>query len=72
MEKKQWHHFLSQTLKALFEPKGFRVETEVEVGKAPLKIDIIVIKKEKGTDVNSLPLVFQSFTDYNIIEYKSP
>ncbi|MEW5766714.1 MAG: hypothetical protein AB1797_03680 [bacterium] len=72
MRKKQWHPFFSQILKNLFEPKGFKVETEVEVGQLPMKIDIVVIKKGKEADLKSLPLVFQSFTDYNLLEYKSP
>ncbi|MEW6609152.1 MAG: hypothetical protein AB1414_17200 [bacterium] len=72
MMKKKWHPYFSNVLKHLLEPKGFSVETEVEVGKMPLRIDIVVIKKGKDADVKSLPLVFQSFTDYNVIEYKSP
>ncbi|MEW6095342.1 MAG: hypothetical protein AB1567_02270 [bacterium] len=70
--KKKWHSYFSNILKHLLEPKGFKVDTEVEIGKMPLKIDIVVIKKTKDADVKSLPLVFQSFTDYNVIEYKSP
>ncbi|MEW6617913.1 MAG: hypothetical protein AB1422_00950 [bacterium] len=72
MMKKKWHPYFSNVLKHLLEPKGFTVETEVEVGKMPLRIDIVVIKKGKDADVKSLPFVFQSFTDYNVIEYKSP
>ncbi|MEW6609090.1 MAG: hypothetical protein AB1414_16875 [bacterium] len=72
MMKKKWHPYFSNILKYLLEPKGFTVETEVEVGKMPLRIDIVVIRKGKDADVKSLPLVFQSFTDYNVIEYKSP
>ncbi|MEW6095175.1 MAG: hypothetical protein AB1567_01425 [bacterium] len=62
MTKKQWHPFFSHILKELCEPKGFQVETEVEVGRLPMKIDIVIIKKGKDADIKSLPLVFQSFT----------
>ncbi|MEW6096142.1 MAG: hypothetical protein AB1567_06415 [bacterium] len=72
MKRKEWHPYFSTVLKHLLEPKGFKVETQVEVGEMPLKIDVVVIKKGADADVKSLPLVFQSFTDYNIIEYKSP
>ncbi len=45
--RRQWHPLFSDILKITLEPKGYKVESEAEVGNLPLTIDVVVIKKEK-------------------------
>ena len=70
---KIWHSYFANTLKIIL-GKSYIVETEIEVGRLPLNIDIVVIKKSSTKILKSKNNVkaFNTFNKYNIIEYKSP
>ncbi len=69
---KPWHYYFTRTLKSLLGRKHFTINSEVSVGKLPLKIDIIIIKKEHNYDTSHLADPFKHFNDINVIEFKSP
>ncbi len=68
-----WHPIFQYILEQILPEDVFDIETEVIVGKLPLKIDFIVIKKKKDVRAN-LPsfLDFINDYEYTIIEYKHP
>ena len=68
-----WHPTFQYVLQVLLPNDIFDIEAENEIGKLPLKIDFIVIKKLKDVKAK-LPLFFDFLNDYKyaILEYKSP
>jgi len=68
----QWHPgFVSAMELELIDYKGrLYFESEHNLGKKPLQIDLLVIKKDEQTDItNEIGRIFKK---YNIMEYKSP
>lgn len=68
----QWHPaFYSGLELELREFKDDLIfETEYELSRKPLRMDVLIIKKKQGTKLKHPFASF--FRDYNIIEYKSP
>ena len=68
--KIQWHSYFAQVIEKICTKRNFLVEMEKEVAKMPLKIDIIVIKKQ---DIlyKDLSSPYSYFNDINVIEFKS-
>ncbi len=66
----QWHSYFARVMEKVCTKLDFLVEREQEVGKMPLKIDFIVIKK-KDITYNALDIPYSYFSDFNIIEFKS-
>lgn len=44
-------------------------DKEYELSKEPLKMDMLIIRKDKGIEINPIARIFRT---YNIVEYKSP
>jgi len=68
--KIQWHAYFAQVMEKICSRHNFLVEREQEVAKMPLRIDIIVIKKQ-DIQYKDLPVPYLYFNDINIIEFKS-
>jgi hypothetical protein len=68
-----WHEVFHYILEELLPEDIFDITAEQIVGKLPLKIDFIVIKKIKQARAE-LPVFFDFLNDYSyaVIEYKSP
>ena len=68
----QWHPAFYSGLE--LELRDFKdeliFETEYELSRKPLRMDVLIIKKKQGTELKHPFAGF--FRDYNIIEYKSP
>jgi len=65
-----WHSVLAQLLRDDLTPLGFEVKQEVEVGRLPLRVDLIIIWTDRVPE--NLPMPIRMFTVVNIIQYKSP
>lgn len=70
--KIQWHSAFYATLQIELEEDRDRLEFEEEhlLGKKPMQIDVVVIKKIKNTRIKKN--IGHIFRQYNIVEYKSP
>jgi len=68
--KIQWHAYFAQVMEKICSRHNFLVEREKEVAKMPLRIDIIIIKKQ-DIQYKDLPSPYLYFNDINIIEFKS-
>lgn len=70
--KLQWHVAFAATLKIELnqELKKMQILVEHLLGKKPMQIDLLVIKKEKNQQIEKN--IGRIFKTYNIIEYKSP
>ncbi|MEQ8224864.1 MAG: hypothetical protein ABRQ37_21270, partial [Candidatus Eremiobacterota bacterium] len=66
----QWHSYFAQVMEKICTGLNFFVEREQEVGKMPLKIDFIVIRK-KDVEYLNLKAPYNYFKDFNILEFKS-
>ena len=68
-----WHTIFQYILEELLPGDIFDIQVEHEVGKLPLKIDFIIIKKIKEA-IADVPgfLSFLNDYEYAVIEYKSP
>jgi hypothetical protein len=68
-----WHKTFEYILEELLPQEIFDIISEIEVGRLPLRIDFLVVKKIKEEKAD-LPEFFDFFNDYNytVIEYKSP
>ena len=71
-EKIQWHPAFASTMK--IELAEYRemlsFMTEYELSKKPLRLDVLIIKKQKDLEIKKN--IGRIFREYNIIEYKSP
>lgn len=70
--KLQWHSAFDASLRIEMEREADRLQIETEhlLGKKPMQIDILIIKKEKGQRIEKN--IGRIFRTHNIIEYKSP
>ena len=70
--KLQWHPAYVAALHIEFENEldVLEIKSEHLLGKKPLQIDVLVIKKAEDTPIRKN--IGQIFRTYNIIEYKSP
>jgi len=70
---KQYEARLIQLLRRRFEQAKFKVEDHLKVGELPLEIDVIVITPEDAAPANvtKLPVLFQYFRRYNVMEIKT-
>jgi hypothetical protein len=68
-----WHKVFQYILEELLPEDAFDIIPEYEVGKLPLKVDFIVIKRLKKV-TSGLPYFFSFLNDYKyaVIEYKAP
>ena len=71
-EKIQWHQgfcgIVELDLRTCKQDLTF--ETEHELSKKPLRIDLLIIKKNR--DIEIRPSYGRAFRRFNVIEYKSP
>ncbi|AEF17831.1 hypothetical protein Thexy_1811 [Thermoanaerobacterium xylanolyticum LX-11] len=65
-----WHSDFVTAIKEELKDEKVEIKQEEYLSKEPLRIDVIIIKKEKDVKINKR--VGQIFKRYNIIEYKSP
>ena len=70
--KLQWHTAFYAAIRIELgeELDKLQIEEEHLLGKKPMQIDLLVIKKEKGKSINKN--IGRFFRSHNIIEYKSP
>lgn len=70
--KLQWHPAFVAALHIEFEDEMdvLEIESEHQLGKKPMQIDILVIKKTEETTIRKN--IGRIFRKYNVIEYKSP
>lgn len=70
--KLQWHPAFVAALHIEFEDEMdvLEIESEHQLGKKPMQIDILVIKKTEETAIRKN--IGRIFRKYNVIEYKSP
>jgi len=68
--KIQWHSYFAQVMEKVCTRRKFIVEREQEVGKMPLRIDLIVVRK-KDIIYKDLESPYSYFKDINILEFKS-
>ena len=71
-----WHNVFSRVLKHRWTPLGLTVLSEYEVVKHPLKIDVVVIRKEKEPlspeKLAQLPDgIRENLKEHNLIDFKS-
>ena len=68
-----WHKVFQYILEELLPEDVFDIITEQEVGKLPLKLDFIIVKRRRNLDAK-LPdfLSFLNNYKYGVIEYKAP
>lgn len=72
VEKLQWHPAFVAALHIEFaaELDVLEIEAEHQLGKKPMQIDVLVVKKAEGVAIRkNIGRIFQK---YNVIEYKSP
>jgi len=70
-----YHLYFSLLLEYLLKDHGYDVEPLVKVGKLPLEVDIIIIKRRQKSRINDfvqLDFLFQRLSDFNLIEFKGP
>ncbi|WHE06068.1 DUF4351 domain-containing protein [Thermoanaerobacterium thermosaccharolyticum] len=65
-----WHSDFVTAIKEELKDEKVEIKQEEYLSKEPLRIDVIIIKKEKDVKINKK--IGQIFKRYNIIEYKSP
>ncbi|MFU0781516.1 MAG: DUF4351 domain-containing protein [Thermoanaerobacterium thermosaccharolyticum] len=65
-----WHSDFVTAIKEELKDEKVEIKQEEYLSKEPLRIDVIIIKKEKDVKINKR--IGQIFKRYNIIEYKSP
>ncbi len=70
--KLQWHPAFVAALHIEFEDEMdvLEIESEHQLGKKPMQIDILIIKKTEETAIRKN--IGRIFRKYNVIEYKSP
>ena len=70
--KLQWHSAFNATFQIELEDEIDKLQIEAEhlLGKKPLQIDLLIIKKQPGQKIEKN--IGRIFRTYNIIEYKSP
>ncbi len=70
--KLQWHSAFHATFQIELEDEIDKIQIEAEhlLGKKPLQIDLLIIKKQPGQIIEKN--IARIFRTYNIIEYKSP
>jgi hypothetical protein len=68
-----WHKVFQYILEELLPDNSFDIMTEQEVGKLPLKLDFIVVKRRQNIKAD-LPDFLNFFNNYHygLIEYKAP
>ena len=71
-DKIQWHpgFYGAAELELRASRSGLRFQTELELSKKPLRVDLLIVRVDPGTKIENE--VGQIFKGYNIIEYKSP
>ena len=80
MEKKTrvytaYHFYLSLLLEYRLQDFDYNVEPMVKVGKLPLEVDIIIIKRQQKKikkEFDKLDFIFNLLSNYNLIEFKGP
>ena len=70
--KLQWHSAFYEAIRIELEEELDKVHMEEEhlLGKKPMQMDMLIIKKEKMVKINKN--IGHIFREHNIIEYKSP
>jgi len=70
-----YHFYFSILLEYLLRDHDYDVEPLIKVGKLPLEVDIIIIKrhqKSKAIEFTKCDFLFNLLSDFNLIEFKGP
>ena len=72
--KTQWHPAFcaAARLELIFNKDELDFREEYNLSRKPLQIDLLIIEKKQGADVEIQNEIGKIFRKYNIIEYKSP
>lgn len=72
--KTQWHPAFcaAARLELIFNKDELDFREEYNLNRKPLQIDLLIIEKKQGADVEIQNEIGKIFRKYNIIEYKSP
>ena len=70
--KLPWHPAFFAGIQIEFEEEAHKLtfENEHQLGTDPMRIDVLIIKKQTGEEIQKN--IGRIFRDYNIVEYKSP
>ncbi len=70
--KLPWHPAFFAGIQIEFEEEAHKLtfENEHQLGTDPMRIDVLIIKKQAGEEIQKN--IGRIFRDYNIVEYKSP
>jgi hypothetical protein len=66
-----WHALIGLSLKDFFKESNFEVDTEKNLAVKSQYVDILIISKSSGKQLDKLPDGFEFLKDYNILTYKS-
>ena len=69
-----WHNAFSEMIKHRFRPLGLEVSAELPVAKNPMKIDVVVFRKQASLSPKAMAQlpdgVREHLNEFNIIDFK--